>query len=61
MQHQLKIKDILFILFTQKLVKKAGLPMPKVYLIPDHTPNALQQEETMKMQQWLLLWVYMKC
>jgi len=25
---------------TQKLVKKAGLPMPKVYLIPDHTPNA---------------------
>lgn len=25
---------------TQKLVKKAGLPMPKVYLIADHTPNA---------------------
>jgi heat shock protein HtpX len=25
---------------TQKLVKKAGLPMPKVYLIPDRTPNA---------------------
>jgi len=25
---------------TQKLVNKAGLPMPKVYLIPDHTPNA---------------------
>lgn len=25
---------------TQKLVKRAGLPMPKVYLIPDHTPNA---------------------
>lgn len=25
---------------TQKLVYKAGLPMPKVYLIPDHTPNA---------------------
>ncbi|MAC84420.1 MAG: protease [Arcobacter sp.] len=25
---------------TQRLVKKAGLPMPKVYLIPDHTPNA---------------------
>lgn len=25
---------------TQKLVQKAGLPMPKVYLIPDHTPNA---------------------
>jgi len=25
---------------TQKLVKKAGLPMPKVYLILDHTPNA---------------------
>ena len=25
---------------TEKLVKKAGLPMPKVYLIPDHTPNA---------------------
>ena len=24
---------------TQKLVQKAGLPMPKVYLIPDHTPN----------------------
>lgn len=25
---------------TQNLVEKAGLPMPKVYLIPDHTPNA---------------------
>ncbi|MDX9960784.1 MAG: zinc metalloprotease HtpX [Aliarcobacter sp.] len=25
---------------TQNLTKKAGLPMPKVYLIPDHTPNA---------------------
>lgn len=25
---------------TQKLTQKAGLPMPKVYLIPDHTPNA---------------------
>jgi len=25
---------------TQKLVQKADLPMPKVYLIPDHTPNA---------------------
>lgn len=25
---------------TAKLVAKAGLPMPKVYLIPDHTPNA---------------------
>ena len=25
---------------TQKLVYKAGLPMPKVYLIPEHTPNA---------------------
>ena len=25
---------------TQKLTLKAGLPMPKVYLIPDHTPNA---------------------
>lgn len=25
---------------TEKLVEKAGLPMPKVYLIPDHTPNA---------------------
>lgn len=25
---------------TEKLVNKAGLPMPKVYLIPDHTPNA---------------------
>ena len=25
---------------TQKLVQKAGLPMPKVYLIPDSTPNA---------------------
>jgi len=27
-------------MITQKLVRKAGLPMPKVYLIPDHTPNA---------------------
>ncbi|RXK13048.1 protease [Halarcobacter mediterraneus] len=25
---------------TEKLVHKANLPMPKVYLIPDHTPNA---------------------
>lgn len=25
---------------TLRLVKKANLPMPKVYLIPDHTPNA---------------------
>ena len=25
---------------TQRLTYKAGLPMPKVYLIPDHTPNA---------------------
>jgi len=25
---------------TEKLVKKANLPMPKIYLIPDHTPNA---------------------
>ena len=25
---------------TQRLTQKAGLPMPKVYLIPDHTPNA---------------------
>jgi heat shock protein HtpX len=25
---------------THNLVNKAGLPMPKVYLIPDHTPNA---------------------
>lgn len=25
---------------TAKLVAKANLPMPKVYLIPDHTPNA---------------------
>lgn len=25
---------------TQNLTKKVGLPMPKVYLIPDHTPNA---------------------
>jgi len=25
---------------TEKLVHKAGLPMPKVFLIPDHTPNA---------------------
>jgi len=25
---------------TQKLVKEVGLPMPKIYLIPDHTPNA---------------------
>ncbi len=27
-------------IITQRLVQKAGLPMPKVYLIPDHTPNA---------------------
>jgi len=27
-------------IITQKLVERAGLPMPKVYLIPDHTPNA---------------------
>ncbi|WP_072681452.1 zinc metalloprotease HtpX [Arcobacter sp. LA11] len=27
-------------IITQRLVEKAGLPMPKVYLIPDHTPNA---------------------
>lgn len=27
-------------IITQRLVKKANLPMPKVYLIPDHTPNA---------------------
>ena len=25
---------------TQRLTQKVGLPMPKVYLIPDHTPNA---------------------
>lgn len=25
---------------TKKLVQKAGLPMPKVYVIPDNTPNA---------------------
>lgn len=25
---------------TERLVQKAGLPMPKVYLIPEHTPNA---------------------
>lgn len=25
---------------TEKLVQKANLPMPRVYLIPDHTPNA---------------------
>lgn len=25
---------------TQRLTQKAALPMPKVYLIPDHTPNA---------------------
>ncbi|NCB10494.1 MAG: zinc metalloprotease HtpX [Erysipelotrichia bacterium] len=25
---------------TKKLTSKSGLPMPKVYLIPDHTPNA---------------------
>ena len=25
---------------TERLVQKAGLPMPKVFLIPDHTPNA---------------------
>ncbi|WP_323665303.1 zinc metalloprotease HtpX [Aliarcobacter butzleri] len=25
---------------TQKLTQKANLPMPKIYLIPDHTPNA---------------------
>lgn len=25
---------------TEKLVHKANLPMPRVYLIPDHTPNA---------------------
>ncbi len=25
---------------TERLVHKANLPMPKVYLIPDHTPNA---------------------
>ena len=25
---------------TEKLVQKANLPMPSVYLIPDHTPNA---------------------
>ncbi|MGA1933471.1 zinc metalloprotease HtpX [Arcobacter sp. YIC-464] len=25
---------------TQRLVHKANIPMPKVYLIPDHTPNA---------------------
>ncbi len=25
---------------TKKLTQKAGLPMPKVYLIADHTPNA---------------------
>lgn len=25
---------------TRRLTQKAGLPMPKVYLIPDHTPNA---------------------
>lgn len=25
---------------TEKLVRKANLPMPKIYLIPDHTPNA---------------------
>lgn len=25
---------------TQKLTQKTNLPMPKVYLIPDHTPNA---------------------
>jgi heat shock protein HtpX len=25
---------------TQRLTLKAGLPMPKVYLIPDHVPNA---------------------
>lgn len=27
-------------IITEKLVQKAGLPMPKVYLIPDNTPNA---------------------
>lgn len=27
-------------IITKRLVQKAGLPMPKVYLIPDHTPNA---------------------
>ncbi len=25
---------------TSNLVKKANIPMPKIYLIPDHTPNA---------------------
>lgn len=25
---------------TKNLVQRAGLPMPKVYVIPDHTPNA---------------------
>lgn len=25
---------------TEKLVHRANLPMPKLYLIPDHTPNA---------------------
>ena len=25
---------------TQKLTQRANLPMPKVYLIADHTPNA---------------------
>ncbi|RXJ69740.1 protease [Halarcobacter ebronensis] len=27
-------------IITKRLVQKANLPMPKVYLIPDHTPNA---------------------
>lgn len=37
-----KIEDINHPIYkiTQNLVNKANLPMPKVYLIPDHTPNA---------------------
>ena len=36
------LEDIRHLVYriTHKLTQKAGLSMPKVYLIPDHTPNA---------------------
>jgi heat shock protein HtpX len=36
---------------TARLAQKAGLPMPKVYVIPDMSPNALRRDGIQSMQR----------
>ena len=37
---------------VRNLAHQAGIPMPKVYVIPEEAPNAFATGETRSMQPW---------